>query len=94
MGKVLCFGELILRLSPSTDWIRQQSMPVFVGGAELNAAQALAMWDVPVRYLSALPENLLSKQIVTSLQQKNIDTSVIHYRGSRIGTYYLPVGSE
>jgi 2-dehydro-3-deoxygluconokinase len=94
MGKVLCFGELILRLSPSADWIRQQSMPVFVGGAELNAAQALAKWDVPVRYLSAIPDNLLSKQIVLSLQQKEIDTSVMHYRGNRIGTYYLPVGSE
>ncbi len=94
MGKVLCFGELILRLSPSANWVREQSMPVFVGGAELNAAQALAAWGVPVRYLSALPDNLLSNQIVTSLQHKNIDTSVMHYRGNRIGTYYLPVGSE
>ncbi|MHA4843513.1 PfkB family carbohydrate kinase [Flavitalea antarctica] len=96
MGKVLCFGELLLRLSPaaSGDWIKEQSIPIFVGGAELNAAQALAKWDVPVSYLSAVPDHLLSKQIVSYLTQKNIDCSVMQYRGTRIGTYYLPVGSE
>jgi 2-dehydro-3-deoxygluconokinase len=96
MGKVLCFGELLLRLSPavSGEWIKERSMPVFVGGAELNAAQALATWEIPVSYMSALPENLLSQQIVQHLQQKNVDVSVMQYRGNRIGTYYLPVGSE
>ena len=96
MGKVLCFGELLLRLSPATngEWIKEQSIPVFVGGAELNAAQALAKWEVPVSYLSAMPVNLLSEQIVTYLSQKNVDCSVMQYRGNRIGTYYLPVGSE
>ncbi|RYY20142.1 MAG: sugar kinase, partial [Chitinophagaceae bacterium] len=75
-------------------WIREQSIPIFVGGAELNVAQALAKWEVPVAYLSALPANLLSEQIVTYLSQKNVDCSVVQYRGNRIGTYYLPVGSE
>jgi 2-dehydro-3-deoxygluconokinase len=56
MSKVLCFGELLLRLSPAVtgEWIQEQSMPVFVGGAELNAAQALACWEVPVSYMSAI----------------------------------------
>jgi 2-dehydro-3-deoxygluconokinase len=69
-------------------------MPVFVGGAELNAARALANWEVPVSYLSAIPRHLLSEQIVGYLSRKNVDCSVIQYRGERIGTYYLPVGSE
>lgn len=96
MGKILCFGELLLRLSPaaSGEWIEQQSMPVFVGGAELNAARALANWEVPVSYLSAIPRHLLSEQIVGYLSRKNVDCSVMQYRGERIGTYYLPVGSE
>jgi 2-dehydro-3-deoxygluconokinase len=93
---VLCFGELLLRLSPAAngEWIKEQSIPVFVGGAELNAAQALARWEVPVTYLSAIPSHLLSQQIVSYLEQRNVDCSVMHYRGNRIGTYYLPVGSE
>ncbi|RYG03900.1 MAG: sugar kinase [Chitinophagaceae bacterium] len=96
MGKVLCFGELLLRLSPPSggEWIEQRSMPVFVGGAELNVAQALAKWEIPVAFSTAIPDHWLSQQIVDSLAKKEIDTSVIQYRGNRIGTYYLPVGSE
>lgn len=96
MAKVLSFGELLLRLSPAVtgEWLKQQSMPVFVGGAELNVANALAKWETPVGYFTSLPDHLLSKQIVNDIQQKNIDTSSIHYGGERIGLYYLPVGSE
>lgn len=96
MGRVLSFGELLLRLSPSTngEWLKQNSMPVFVGGAELNVANALAKWNTPVSYFTALPQHLLSAQIVEELQLKNIDTSRIHYSGDRIGIYFLPVGSE
>lgn len=56
MGKVLCFGELLLRLSPDTEsnWLQQNAMPVFVGGAELNVAQALSLWNVPVGYCLSL----------------------------------------
>jgi 2-dehydro-3-deoxygluconokinase len=96
MGKVLSFGELLLRLSPPAtgEWLKDHSMPVFVGGAELNVANALARWDTPVSYFTALPQHLLSSQIVEDLQQKKIDVSRIHYGGDRIGIYFLPVGGE
>ena len=95
MSKVLCFGELLLRLSPQLDgaWIRNNTMPVFIGGAELNAATALALWDIPVTYCTALPDHYLSKEIIESIAQKNIEPR-IHFSGSRIGTYYLPQGAD
>jgi hypothetical protein len=72
MSKVLCFGELLLRLSPQLGgvWIRHNNMPVFVGGAELNAATALANWNVPVSYFTALPDHYLSHEIIASIQEK------------------------
>jgi 2-dehydro-3-deoxygluconokinase len=96
MGKVLCFGELLMRFSPDTEshWLQQAAMPVFVGGAELNVATALARWNIPVSYFTAVPDNYLSKQILQSLQHKKIDTSVVHYSGNRIGIYYLPQGLD
>ena len=59
--KVLCFGELLMRMSPSLnkEWLQQASMAVYVGGAELNVATALAKWGIPVKYFSALPDNYL-----------------------------------
>jgi 2-dehydro-3-deoxygluconokinase len=96
MKKVFCFGELLLRMSPELGgaWIKNASMPVFVGGAELNAATALARWNVPVAYGTAIPENALSKEISFALEEKGIDTSGILYTGKRIGCYYLPQGAD
>lgn len=96
MGKILSFGELLLRICPDTDgnWLKQNLLPFFVGGAELNVATALALWDLPSAYLTALPENMLSEQIVQYLQEKKIDASAIIFDGNRIGTYYLPKGKD
>lgn len=96
MGKVICFGELLLRLSPELNrkWIHSASMQVFIGGAELNVATALAKWEVPVKYCTALPKNFLTDEICQELEEKNIDTSGILFAGNRIGLYYLPQGKD
>ncbi len=69
-------------------------MPVYIGGAELNVATALANWKMPVKYVTALPHNLLSQHLHNYLQGKGIDDSSIHHSGNRIGTYYMPHGSD
>lgn len=96
MGKVFCFGELLLRMSPSLGgkWIHDSSIPVYIGGAELNVATALACWNIPAKYFTALPENYLSEEIKNELIIKGIDTSAIHFSGNRIGIYYLPQGTD
>jgi len=95
-GAVLNFGELLLRITPDAqgDWLQQNSLPVFVGGAELNVATALALWDVPSRYFTALPKNGMSAQIVSFLEDKDIDTSSIFYHGNRVGLYFLTKGQD
>lgn len=96
MSKVCCFGEPLLRLSPALgrEWIRTASLPVFVGGAELNVARALALWDIPVSYCSVLPDHYLSAEIIEFLGSEGIDTSAILKSGPRIGIYYLPQGAD
>ena len=96
MSKVLCFGELLLRLSPQLgrQWIHQSSIPVYVGGAELNAAFALAKWGIPVSYCTSIPDNYFSNEIIVELQEKGIDTAPILFSGDRIGIYYLPQGAD
>ncbi|MET0635698.1 MAG: sugar kinase [Chitinophagaceae bacterium] len=93
---VFCFGELLLRLSPELggEWITSASMPVYVGGAELNAATALAGWGVPTGYCTALPSNYLSEEIIDHLRDKKINVKAIHRSGNRIGIYYLPPGAD
>ncbi len=88
---VFCFGELLLRLSPQLngEWIRQSSMPVYFGGAELNVATALATWGLHVKFCTSLPDNHISREIISRLKEKNIDTSPVFFSGNRIGNYFL-----
>jgi len=96
MKKVLCFGELLLRLPPAHGgvWLKDNQMPVFIGGAELNVATALSVWGLPVKYFTALPDNIISKDIIAYLEEKKIDTSAIQLSGERIGLYYLQQGAD
>lgn len=93
---ICCFGELLLRFSPIMNggFIKDASMPVFIGGAELNAATALSLWNESARYVTAVPSNYFAEEIVDFITQKNIDTTHIKYCGERIGSYYLPQGKD
>jgi 2-dehydro-3-deoxygluconokinase len=96
MGKVLSFGELLLRICPDGDggWLQESKLPFYVGGAELNVATALALWNVPSAYFTALPDNFMSDQLMGYMKNCQIDTSRIHIGGDRIGLYYLPKGKD
>ncbi len=96
MGKILCFGELLLRFSPAGEgqWLKLHELPVYLGGAELNVATALAIWKLPVSYCTALPENYLSKDILAEIERRKILTDTILFSGERIGGYYLTQGTD
>ncbi len=95
-GKVLSYGEILLRASPSSDgaWLTGHSLPVYLGGAECNVAHALALWGVPVGYFSALPANYMSDSIRRYLESRNIDASRMLQYGNRIGIYFLEQGAD
>ncbi|WP_437919482.1 PfkB family carbohydrate kinase [Sphingobacterium sp. LRF_L2] len=95
-GKVLSFGEILLRVCPdmSQDWISQGNLPFYIGGAELNVATALALWDIPSSYVSAMPKNAICEEIAQHLQQKGVDMEGMFWKGDRIGIYYLPKGKD
>lgn len=93
---VLCFGELLLRYAPDEggEWLAKNAMDIYLGGAELNVASALAKWKTPVSYCTVLPQNFLSTQLIKNIESKNINTSAITFGGDKIGSYYLLKGTE
>ncbi|WP_158797497.1 sugar kinase [Pedobacter sp. L105] len=96
MSKVLSFGELLLRICPDSagGWLKENSFPVYVGGAEANVAAALALWKIPSAYMTAIPDNFIARQLVDYLDQLNVDTKAIQYAGDRIGLYFLDKGKD
>jgi 2-dehydro-3-deoxygluconokinase len=69
-------------------------MPFYLGGAELNVATALAKWEMPVKFGTAMPSHFLTDTIISDLAKKNIDTSAIQFSGHRIGCFYLATGLD
>jgi len=95
-GAILCFGELLFRLGLDGDgyWLTKNQAPIFVGGAELNVATALALWGLPTSYLTALPDNYLTDELVSYVEGLHIDASHIYRHGERMGLYYLRKGAD
>lgn len=94
MGKVLCFGEILLRYSMGQTFPEQQDINAYVGGAEGNVALALAKWNIPVAYCTAMPDHFLTDKIIAFYQNNGVDTSAIIKVGERIGSYYLNQGAD
>lgn len=89
--KVITFGEILLRLSPE---LSQHTAAIYVGGAEANVAAALANWGTDVAYISKVPENGLSRDVLQQLSHLGIHTDRMLWGGERIGIYYLAQGSD
>jgi 2-dehydro-3-deoxygluconokinase len=95
-GAVLTFGELLLRLSPDADgdWLNKNLLPVYLGGAELNVATALALWGIDTKYFTAIPDNGLADQLISCIESRGVVASAIFRGGSRLGSYYLTTGAD
>jgi 2-dehydro-3-deoxygluconokinase len=69
-------------------------MPVYLGGAELNVATALARWGVPVSYCTAMPDHFLSQDLMSELKRRKLNIDTIRLSGERLGSYYLAQGKD
>ncbi|MCG8571994.1 MAG: sugar kinase [Spirochaetes bacterium] len=93
-NRVATLGELLLRLkSPGFERLLQShQLEATFGGGEANVAISLANFGLPVKYLSAFPENPIGEQGICFLNQFGIDTSHILRCGQRMGIYFLESG--
>ncbi len=95
MGKIVTFGEIMLRLAPP-DYLRfRQStyLESTFGGGEANVAVSCANYGLDVSFVTRLPKNDIADWCVRNLKSYGIDTSDIIYGGDRIGIYFLETGA-
>ncbi|MFX0021431.1 MAG: PfkB family carbohydrate kinase [Candidatus Hermodarchaeota archaeon] len=95
-GKVVTFGEIMLRLSPPNfnRFIQTHSFDIIYGGGEANVAVSLANYGIPVDYITKLPKNEIGDACIRFLRKYGVNTSNIVRGGDRIGIYYLEMGSS
>lgn len=94
-GRIVCFGELLLRLTaPGRELLMQTPrLDVVVGGAEANVGIGLANLGHSVSMVSAVPDNALGRAAVQFVRGQGADTSGVQYRDGRMGLYFLTQGA-
>ncbi len=94
-GRVVAFGELLIRLSaPGRELLMQSpSLAVHVGGAEANVAIGLANLGHATAMVSAVPDNALGRGALAAVRGQGVDCSAVQLRAGRMGLYFLSVGA-
>ncbi|MEH3039637.1 MAG: sugar kinase [Sphingomonas paucimobilis] len=92
---ILCFGELLLRLTaPGRELLLQTGrFDVHVGGAEANVAVGLASLGHATAMVSAVPDNPLGRGAVAAIRAQGVDCSRVKIRDGRMGLYFLSPGA-
>lgn len=95
MGRVVCFGEILIRLSaPDAELLLQSpSLKVCFGGAETNVAVSLARLGHEAAMLSIAPDNALGRAGIDELRRHGVDVSRVTVRPGRQGIYFLTPGA-
>ena len=98
-GRVVTFGEAMLRLTPPGNerLERAVSLNVTAGGAELNTAVGLRCLGVPAAWVSCLPETALGRLIDRHARAAGVDTGGVRWvpeGQGRTGVYYLEEGTD
>jgi 2-dehydro-3-deoxygluconokinase len=94
--KTICFGEIMLRLSPP-GFERLLQTPQFVatfGGGEANVAVSLAQFGCESHYVTRLPAHAIGEAAVRALRAEGVRTDHILRGGDRIGIYYAEAGAS
>ncbi|WP_295518319.1 sugar kinase [uncultured Stenotrophomonas sp.] len=96
MGRVVCFGELLLRLGAPGHELLMQSpqLQVHVGGAEANVGVSLSRFGHEVAMVSIVAGNALGAHVLGELRRHGVDTrSVRQDPDGRMGLYFLTTGA-
>ncbi|WP_066629093.1 sugar kinase [Labilibacter marinus] len=96
MGKVVVFGEVMLRLSTQEHlrFSQADKLNVTYGGGEANVAISLSNFGVDTKIVSRFPHNDIGDACLKSIKKFGVDTSHVLMGGKRLGIYFLETGAD
>lgn len=94
-GAVVCFGEMLLRLSPPgvRMIVQAQALEMAVGGAEANVAAGLASLGHATRMVTLLPISPLGDKARSELGAAGVNIRFVARGPGRMGLYFLEPGA-
>jgi 2-dehydro-3-deoxygluconokinase len=94
-ARIVCFGELLIRLSaPGREMLLQSpSLAVHFGGAEANVAVSLARLGLEAAMASVVSDNALGEAAIGELRRYGVDVGHVARGEGRMGLYFLTPGA-
>lgn len=94
--KVVAFGEVMMRLSPTGNlrFRQARSFNVIYGGGEINVAVSLANYGIAVDYVTRVPENEIGDACLSFIRQYGVGIDNVIRGGDRLGIYFLEMGAS
>ncbi|MBE6980925.1 MAG: sugar kinase [Ruminococcaceae bacterium] len=94
--KVVCFGELMLRLAPENYYRISQAEKYLAtfGGAEANVAVSLCNYGIDAGFVSKIPDNDIGRHCLNTLRYYGVDTTKVTRGGERLGIYFVEKGAS
>ena len=96
MGKLVCFGELMMRLNPEGHGriVQADRLEVSFAGGEANVAVDASQLGMDAAYVTRLPDQELGHSAANALRRFGVDTDGIVYGGPRLGIYFVEKGAS
>lgn len=96
MGKIVTFGEIMLRLAPHgyLKFVQADNFDLNYTGAEANVCVSLANFGLDTSFVTKLPRNDITDCAIKKLRQFGVGTGDIVFGGDRLGVYYLERGAS
>ncbi len=93
--KIVTFGEVLMRLSPSDNrkLLQATQLDFFFGGTEMNVAASLAHFGIEVQHVTNVSKDIVGDAAVATLRKYGIDISAVKKVEHPLGLYFLEVGS-
>ena len=96
MIKTVCFGEIMLRLSPPgfERLLQSPALGATFGGGEANVAVSLAQFGCDSSYVTRLPRNPIGDAAIRALRGEGVNVEQVVRGGSRVGIYFAETGAS
>jgi len=96
MVKTVCFGEIMLRLSPPgfERLFQTPALQATFGGGEANVAVSLAHFGCDSGYVTRLPSNGVGDAALRALRAEGVNVEHVIRGGSRLGIYFAETGAS
>ncbi len=96
MGKVITFGEIMMRLNPPgyLRFLQTETFDATYGGGEANVAVSLVNYGNEAAFVSKVPDHEIGQNAINALRRYGVDTSMMLRGGPRLGIYFCEKGAS